>query len=102
MIGLDTNVIIRFLTRDDEEQFQKAYKLLTREDASLMISYPTLVELIWVLETHYKYGKKNWFLYSKNLKRLKTFISLIAAVLKKQLKIIKATKPILPTASLGF
>ena len=31
MIGLDTNVLVRFLVRDDEEQFECARKLIRRQ-----------------------------------------------------------------------
>jgi predicted nucleic acid-binding protein len=31
MIGLDTNVLVRFLVRDDEEQFEQARKPIRRE-----------------------------------------------------------------------
>jgi predicted nucleic-acid-binding protein len=27
MIAIDTNVIVRFLTRDDEKQYQKSYRI---------------------------------------------------------------------------
>lgn len=32
MIAVDTNVIIRFLTRDDETQFLKAYHIFKKRD----------------------------------------------------------------------
>jgi predicted nucleic-acid-binding protein len=31
MIGLDTNVLVRFLIRDDEEQFERACDLIQSE-----------------------------------------------------------------------
>lgn len=31
MLGIDTNVLIRFLVRDDEAQFDRAHKLIERE-----------------------------------------------------------------------
>ncbi len=34
MLGVDTNVLVRFLARDDEAQFEKARKLLKREVAA--------------------------------------------------------------------
>ena len=56
MIGLDTNVLIRYLTQDDEEQAAKANKLI---DNKLSLNKPgfitliSLVEIIWVLESCY-------------------------------------------------
>jgi predicted nucleic-acid-binding protein len=31
MLGVDTNVLVRFLVRDDEAQFEKASRLIKRE-----------------------------------------------------------------------
>ena len=31
MLGLDTNVLVRYLVRDDEAQFEKASRLIKRE-----------------------------------------------------------------------
>ena len=34
MLGIDTNILVRFLVRDDEPQFEKARKLIRREVAA--------------------------------------------------------------------
>jgi predicted nucleic-acid-binding protein len=60
MIGLDTNVLVRFLVRDDEEQFERARKLIRREaqrDEPVCISLLVLLETEWVLRSRYKLGK---------------------------------------------
>ena len=47
MIGLDTNVLVRFLLRDDQAQFQKANKLIQREVSEVegvLISQLVLLE----------------------------------------------------------
>ena len=31
MLGIDTNVLVRFLVRDDEVQYEKARRLIKRE-----------------------------------------------------------------------
>lgn len=59
MIGLDTNVLVRFLTQDDPEQARlasAAVDQLTPERPGL-ISREVLVELVWVLEKSYKFGR---------------------------------------------
>lgn len=73
MIGLDTNILVRFLTKDDEKQFQKTYQLLVEGEDSFMISYPTLVELVWVLSTRYKYSKKELIFILQEFKNTKNF-----------------------------
>ncbi len=56
MIGLDTNVVIRFLTQDDEGQSPVATRLMSRltRDAPGFISLVVLAEIAWVLSRAYK------------------------------------------------
>lgn len=56
MLGLDTNVLIRYLMRDDETQFEKARKLIRRETAAsrpVFIGQLVLLETEWVLRSRY-------------------------------------------------
>jgi len=56
MIALDTNVIVRFLVRDDEKQAKAAYKCLKQAEKDrerLFIPLVVLLETIWVLESAY-------------------------------------------------
>ena len=51
---LDTNVILRFLLRDDEEKFQRCYALLKRVELGeerLVASDPVITEAVWIMET---------------------------------------------------
>jgi predicted nucleic-acid-binding protein len=60
MIGLDTNVLVRFLVRDDEEQFERAQRLIRREASGgepVYISLLVLLETEWVLRSRYKLSK---------------------------------------------
>lgn len=86
MRGLDTNVIIRFLTRDDERQYQKSYKLLTQDKVRFLISYPTLVEMIWVLESRYKYAKKKLIFVLEEIKNTKNFYFPDHSIVEKSIK----------------
>ena len=52
MIALDTNVIVRFLVRDDPAQARRAKALidrLTEREERAYVSDIVLCELIWVL-----------------------------------------------------
>lgn len=54
---LDTNIIIRFLTRDDKKKADKCKKLFQEVIAGrtqLFVSDLTIAEIIWVLEKNYK------------------------------------------------
>lgn len=56
MIGLDTNVVVRFLVDDDEVQGKRARNAIAR-GASFYLSTIVLCELVWVLERSYAYPK---------------------------------------------
>ncbi len=56
MRALDTNIIVRFLVRDDEKQAQLVYEKLKeveRNDDQLFIPLAVILEVIWVLESAY-------------------------------------------------
>lgn len=56
MIGLDTNVLVRYLTQDDEAQAAVASRLIETELSAQrpgLIGPIVLCELVWVLETSY-------------------------------------------------
>ena len=56
MIGLDTNVIVRYLTQDDAVQSAKATELFERglsEEEPGFVSVVAMVETAWVLERVY-------------------------------------------------
>jgi predicted nucleic-acid-binding protein len=60
MTGLDTNVLVRYLTHDDLDQAKKASAIIegaaTRGE-KLMVHPVVLCELVWVLEAAYDYGR---------------------------------------------
>jgi len=49
MIGLDTNILVRYLTKDDEQQWQQAVTVI-QHNQSCFISNIVLCELVWVLK----------------------------------------------------
>ena len=56
MLGVDTNVLVRLLIRDDEAQFEKARKRIKREVAAgrrVFVSQLVLMETEWVLRRRY-------------------------------------------------
>ena len=57
MIGLDTNVLVRYFAQDDPIQSATAVRLIEHrltEDEPGYISLVTLVETVWVLQRHYR------------------------------------------------
>ncbi|MGH9575198.1 MAG: PIN domain-containing protein [Candidatus Acidiferrales bacterium] len=56
MIGLDTNILIRYLTQDDSVQSQKATEILERRltnENPGFISVVVMAEIVWVLDRAY-------------------------------------------------
>ena len=53
MIAVDTNVVDRLLTRDDEQQFQKAAALFARQP--IFIPESVILETEWVLRFAYRF-----------------------------------------------
>ena len=56
MIGLDTNVLVRYIMQDDPKQSAKATKLIESLDAGRpgYITMVSVVELYWVLTSCYE------------------------------------------------
>lgn len=56
MIGLDTNLLVRYLTQDDPVQSAKATEVFERrltEDNPGFVSIVAMVETVWVLDRAY-------------------------------------------------
>lgn len=61
MYGLDTNVLIRYLTQDDPEQSEKANAVISKaakHGETFWVSQITLCETVWVLLRAYKISKE--------------------------------------------
>ncbi len=60
MIGLDTNVLVRYLTLDDPEQAERAERVIddaVRTGEPLFVSAIVVCELVWVLERGYRFTR---------------------------------------------
>ena len=60
MLGVDTNVLVRYLVRDDQLQFEKARRLIKREAGKsepVLVSLLVLLETEWVLRSRYELSK---------------------------------------------
>lgn len=61
MVGLDTNVLVRYLAQDDDAQAQLATRIIEgelTEEHPGFISLVTMVETVWVLERVYGLTKQ--------------------------------------------
>lgn len=53
MTGLDTNVVVRLLAKDDEPQLESVLALLRKRGAFFFVPDLVLIETCWVLTTLY-------------------------------------------------
>lgn len=60
MMGLDTNILVRLLVRDDPSQTEQAQAFLDThctQDSPAFINSVVLAELVWVLANPYGYSR---------------------------------------------
>jgi predicted nucleic-acid-binding protein len=90
MIGLDTNVVVRYIMLDDAKQSPKAAKLIESltVDAPGFVSIVSIVELGWVLSSCYGLTRQQLAQAFEALLRTKEIV--IDRVLKA-LRVFKAT-----------
>jgi len=61
MKGLDTNILVRFLVRDDRRQAETASSYIRKATADGGVCFINLIvfcKLVWVLESAYGYAKQ--------------------------------------------
>jgi predicted nucleic-acid-binding protein len=56
VLAVDTNVVVRYLTRDDAEQFAKASALIGSND--VYVCTTVLLETEWVLRRGYRFSRQ--------------------------------------------
>lgn len=78
MKGLDTNILVRYITRDDLVQSRKADEFLESLTpfAPGFVSLVSLIELVWVLRSQYSMPK------SRQIECLKRLFSLSELVIE--------------------
>ena len=71
MIGLDTNVLVRYITQDDPVQSAKASDLIESLTTASpgFISLVSIVELVWVLQSCYQSAKSDVVMVLETLLR---------------------------------
>jgi predicted nucleic-acid-binding protein len=69
MTGLDTNILVRFFTKDDPLQSAAAKEFLRTlsVEAPGFISLVSLIELVWVLRSRYQLNKADLILCVERL-----------------------------------
>ena len=76
MIAVDTNIIIRFLVKDDADQATKVFNRFKKAEANkenLFVALLVVLEVIWVLESVYEYSREDILSAMECLTRLTIF-----------------------------
>jgi predicted nucleic-acid-binding protein len=94
MIGLDTNVLVRYIAQDDPKQSPKATRLIESmtADAPGYVSLISIVELVWVLTDCYALTKDEICGVLETLLRTKEIIVAHADIAWKALRVFKEGK----------
>jgi predicted nucleic-acid-binding protein len=88
MIGLDTNVLVRYIMQDDAKQAALANKLIEglTEGSPGYISLVAIVELVWVLESAYDLTRQQVTSALRNLLSINVFkvdrVAVVASALR--------------------
>lgn len=98
MIGLDTNVLVRYITQDDPIQSEQANALLESLSTGLegYVTFVSLVELVWVLSSCYDSSKAEISKVIESLMHTKYIIVQDADIVWKALRNFKEGKADFP------
>ncbi len=76
MMGLDTNVLVRYIMQDDAKQSAQAVRLLDAlsVDNPGFVTLVSVVELVWVLSSCYELNRAQWVTALEALLRTKELV----------------------------
>lgn len=91
MIGLDTNVLVRYIAQDDSRQSPKATRLIESftAEAPGYVSVVSVVELVWVLTGCYASTKAELCEVLETLLRAKGIVVAHADIVWKALRLFR-------------
>lgn len=94
MIGLDTNIVVRYLTHDDPVQTPAAVRLVESlsEASPGFLSLIVVAELVWVLESAYRFKKSEVEQVLATLLRSKELVIERAEVVAQALRRFSASR----------
>src|SRR6202158_2939359 len=92
MIGLDTNIVVRYLTHDDPSQATAAVTVMDSlsSDSPGFLSLIVIAELVWVLEASYRFKKSEIEQVLETLLRSKELVIARAEIVAPDLRKFRA------------
>lgn len=95
MIGLDTNVLVRYIAQDDPRQTAKAARLIERECSEARPGFITavaLAELVWVMEECYRSAKPEIIAILQRILRTRQFVVEEAETVWKAVRLFESAR----------
>lgn len=94
MIGLDTNVLVRYVTQDDPVQSAKASELIESLTTASpgFVSLVSILELVWVLQSCYQSAKSDVVMVLETLLRTRELTVEHAEIIWQALRKFMANK----------
>jgi predicted nucleic-acid-binding protein len=94
MTGLDTNILVRYLTEDEPVQTIAAGRVMDSfsPDSPGFISLIVLAELVWVLESFYRFTKKEIEQVLETLLRSQELVLERAEIVSQALRIFRGSR----------
>ncbi|HQS83792.1 MAG TPA: type II toxin-antitoxin system VapC family toxin [Alphaproteobacteria bacterium] len=92
MIGIDNNILVRLVTKDDPYQLNQVLTFLSKAKANstpLYINHIVLCELVWVLKKEYKYPKNTITSFLDDLIHTKEILFTNKEVLSEAIQLYK-------------
>lgn len=88
MIGLDTNIVVRYLTHDDPAQAAAAVRVMDSltSHSPGFLSLIVIVELVWVLQAAYRFKKSEIEQVLETLLRSKELVIERAEIVSQALR----------------
>jgi len=96
MIGLDTSIVVRYLTHDDRAQTTAAVRVMDglSPDSPGFLSLIAIVELVWVLEVSYRIKKNEIEQVLETLLRSKELVIERAEIVSQALRKFSASRAV--------
>lgn len=92
MIGLDTNILVRILVKDDEKQASLAIDFIKKTEVQVVINSVVFCELVWVLESCYNYPKEEIIECLSSVLKTKQFLIPEKEIIRQSLNLYQETK----------
>ena len=95
MIGLDTNVLVRYIAQDDPKQTAMAVQLIENECSEARPGFVTavaLAELVWVLEECYRSAKAEIIAVLQRILRTRQLVVEEAEIVWKAMRLFEASR----------